>query len=261
MDIQLLASSSKTDIFTYIFQNIRSFTEHISLTFKPTGIYFQTMDSSRISIVELTLPNTWFDKYTFTHNTDIVLGITTNILFKILNAREKQQMIQLVYETDDSLEIHFTSQDKSVFDKHFKCPLVDLEVEIMAIPEIEYAAEFTLSSNIFSTLIHQLKTFGDSLDMDCTEEHILLTAKSPESGTMAVEVPIDDLNSFAINEGEQLEMSFALSALNNICMFSKVSKEIMIRLCRDYPLSIVYPITEEDAHLKIYLAPKIDDND
>jgi proliferating cell nuclear antigen PCNA len=262
MDIQLLPiSQGKTDIFTSIFQHIRAFTEHISLICSPTGIYFQTMDAARVSIVELTLPHTWFDSYTFTYTGDVVIGINTNILFKILNAREKQQKIQLTYKNDDSFEIHFTSEDKSVFDKHFCCPLIDLESEIMKIPDtIEYAAEFTLPSSNFATIIYQLKTFGDTLDIECTEEHIQLVAKSTESGTMSVEVPIDELNSFAINEGEELRMGFSLACLHNICLFNKTAKEMMIRLVADYPLSVIFPITEEDAYLKVYLAPKIVDS-
>lgn len=260
MDLQLFPVNQKPDIFTAIFQHVRNFTEHISLICSPTGIFFQTMDNSRVSIVELTLPNTWFDTYTFTYKGDMVIGLNTNILFKILNAREKQQKIQIISNNDDTLEIHFTSEDKSVFDKHFCCPLVDLESERMTIPNnIEYVAEFTIPSANFSTIINQLKSFGDTLDIECTEEQIQLVAKSTESGTMSVEVPIDDLNSFAINEGEQLKLSFSLVCLHNICLFHKTAKEMTLRLVPDYPLSVVFPITEEDAHLKVYLAPKISD--
>ena len=259
MDIQI--AGSKAEIFTCIFQHIRAFTDNVSLIFRSGGLYFQTMDSARVSIVELTLPSGWFDVYSFSHKGDVVLGLNTAILFKILNVREKQQRIQMVYESEDSFEIHFTSEDKTVFDKHFRCPLVDLDSEIMVIPDTEYTAEFTLPSTTFSTLIQQLKTFGDTLDIECTEEKIQMSAKSSETGAMSVDVPIDDLNSFAINEGEELRMSFSLACLHNICAFSKTAKEISVRMCSDYPLSIIYPITEEDAHLKVYLAPKITDDE
>lgn len=259
MDIQI--AGSKAEIFTCIFQHIRAFTDNVSLIFRSGGLYFQTMDSARVSIVELTLPGGWFDVYSFSHKGDVVLGLNTAILFKILNVREKQQRIQMVYESEDSFEIHFTSEDKTVFDKHFRCPLVDLDSEIMVIPDTEYTAEFTLPSTTFSTLIQQLKTFGDTLDIECTEDKIQMSAKSSETGAMSVDVPIDDLNSFAINEGEELRMSFSLACLHNICAFSKTAKEISVRMCSDYPLSVVYPITEEDAHLKVYLAPKITDDD
>jgi len=256
-----LTTTSKADIFTGIFQNIRPFTEHLSLMFSTTGLYLQAMDSSRVSIVELKLPSGWFDEYKFTSDGDLVIGVHSGILFKILNAREKNQKIEFVYESDDvdTLSIHFTGDDKAVFDKHFQSPLVDIESETMTIPEVEYAAEFTLPSGNFATLINQLKLFGDTLDIDCNEEKIEMTAKSAETGSMSVEVKIDDLNSFAINEGEQLHMGFSLPQLHNISQFKIAAKEMTIKLCDNYPLAIVFPITEEDAYVRLYLAPKITD--
>jgi proliferating cell nuclear antigen len=259
MDIKITAAS-KSELFTSIFQNIRPFTEHLSVSFTQDGLYFQTMDSARVSIIELTLNKSWFDEYTC--NTDVVIGIPVNILFKILNAREKVQTIHIVYENEgnDTLSLHFTSDDKTIFDKHFQCPLLEIETETMQIPQIDYAAEFSLPSAIFGTLINQLKTFGDSLDICCTEEQIELAANSTESGKMSVEVKIDDLSAFCINEGEKLDISFSLIQLHHISMFHKLSKEVSLGLCDQYPMSIQY-ILSENSSLRAFLAPKITDHD
>jgi proliferating cell nuclear antigen PCNA len=258
MEFKLSSVSSKPDIFTCIFQNLRSFTENLSIIFKPEGMYFQTMDSSRISIIELNLPNIWFDSYIFTGKTDIVLGVSSNILSRILSAREKNQQIHFIYDKDDILDIHFSSEDKTIFDKRFQCPLLDYESDVMTIPEVDYSAEFSLQSSIFSTLINQLKTFGDNLEVQCSEEQIQMKANSTETGSMSVDIDINDLISFSIMEGENLQMSFSLKSLHQISLFKQVTNEIVIRLCPEYPLSIIFPINEEDTYLKIYLAPKID---
>jgi proliferating cell nuclear antigen len=250
----------KADIFTSIFQNMKTFTDHIAILCKSTGIYIQTMDTARVSIVELSLPAAWFDKYT--HTVDVSIGISSNILYKILNARTAPQIIQIVYENEsnDRLSLHFTSEDKKTFDKHFEVPLIDLDVEYMAIPEIEYIAEFSVPSGVFSGLINQLKMFGDSMDISCSEEKIILFSNSPDSGKMSVDMNIDDLTSFSINEGEELKLSFSLNFLHNICSFNKLSKEMEIKLANDYPLAIVYDLGNE-GFMKFYLAPKIDDSD
>lgn len=255
-----ITNALKAELFASIFQNVRPFTEHLSITFSPSGIYLQTMDSSRISIIELTINKSWFDEYKC--GADVVLGIPVNILFKIMNAREKVQTIQIIYETagTDTLSIHFTSEDKTIFNKYFQCPLLDIETETMQIPDIEYAAEFSLPSTMFGTLINQLKTFGDSLDISCTEEQIELSANSQESGKMSVEVKIDDLSAFSINENEQLKLSFSLIQLHNISMFHKLSKEVSLGLCDQYPMSVQY-LFGEGCSLRAFLAPKISDND
>jgi proliferating cell nuclear antigen len=253
-------NSTKAELFGSIFQNIRPFTEHLSVTFTPDGLYLQTMDSSRVSIIELNINKAWFDLYKC--EAGVVLGIPVNILFKILNVREKVQSIQLIYESNgrDTLSIHFTSDDKTIFNKYFQCPLLDIETETMQIPDIEYSAEFSLPSTMFSTLINQLKTFGDSLDISCTEEQIEMAANSSENGKMSVQVNIDDLSAFSINEGEKLSLSFSLTQLHNISMFHKVAKEVSLGLCDQYPMAINYLFGEE-CSLRAFLAPKIVDTD
>jgi proliferating cell nuclear antigen len=217
------------------------------------------MDTARVSIVELSLPTEWFDKYI--HTVDVSIGISSSILYKILNARMVSQAIQIVYENEsnDTLSVHFTSEDKKTFDKHFEVPLIDLEVEYMEIPPIDYVAEFTVPSGVFSGLINQLKMFGDSMDITCSEEKIILFSNSPDSGKMSVEMNIDDLTSFSINEGEELNLSFSLNFLHNICSFNKLAKEMEIKLVNNYPLAIVYDLSN-DGFMKFYLAPKVDDS-
>lgn len=257
MDIKI-KSQLKAECFSTLFQNLRIFTDSISIHFKKTGVYVQTMDAARVSIIELNLPKEWFDEYTITHPTDIILGINSSIMYKILNARDKTQRIQILYESSqpDTLSVYFTEEEKSTFNKSFNVPLIDLESDIMTIPNIDYEAEFSIPSNIFTSLIHQLKTFGDSLDINCSEESIVMTSNSIDCGKMNVEIKIDDLSSFSIVEDSALELAFSLIYLNNICSFNKLAKDMEIKLCNQYPMCIIFPLADE-GELKMFLAPKM----
>ena len=84
--------------------------------------------------------------------------------------------------------------------------------------------------------------------------------KSIDTGKMFVNIPIDDLNAFAIEEGEVLDMSFSLTHLKNICLYSKISKEIEVNMKSEYPIKLIYTLDHEDAKAKFYLAPKINDD-
>ena len=117
----------------------------------------------------------------------------------------------------------------------------------------------SFTSVIFSTLVDQMKMFGETFIIGCSEEQIQMSAESQETGKMSVNVPIDDMNSYAIDEGETLNMSFSLNHLKNICLYSKISKEIDIYLKSQYPIKIAYTLDSENAKAIFYLAPKIDD--
>ncbi len=271
----VISDSVKAKIFTNIFQNIKHFCDHINILFRQNGLYAQGMDNSHISIFELSIPVAWFDAYRFPYESDAHIGINVALFFKILNTRDEGQEIFIKYDKEcspDKLLLHFitsaTATTKTLFDKHFELPLMDIDSEIMHIPSVDYQAEFTLASANYFNLINQLKQFGADLTIKCNENEIRLLANSQESGNMSVTVPIDELSLFAINEGEQLNLSFSLSHMSNICSFYKASSEINIAISVDYPLRAIYyleksPEDDEDplskARLFVYLAPRVDD--
>jgi hypothetical protein len=300
----------KAELFTILFQHMKVFAEHINIIFESERMFIQSMDNSRISIFEVSLPKYWFDKYELledfnelenspkcnggelssskkpkktqedcldveTHgmldknppstNRSITIGIHSFILFRVLSARDKTQEIHFNFnsnENQDILNIHFTGNNKAEFDKHFEISLIDVDLDLMAIPDDEPQAEFSISSFNFANIINQLKMFGDNLDVSCSEEKIMLCSNSVEQGKMFVEIKIDDLSSFIIDEGGNIKMSFSLNSLHNICLYNKLSKEVVICFKDSYPMKIIYSLFgHEHAKMTFYLAPKISDGE
>jgi proliferating cell nuclear antigen PCNA len=184
------------------------------------------------------------------------------MLFKILNTRDKSQDIHIIYNADDDkLLVNFSSNNASVFNKRFELPLIDLDCDLMSIPETESEAEFSIDSAVFSNLINQLKIFGDTIEIECTEDKITLHSISIEAGKMVVDINIDDLTEYSITEGEVMKLSFSLSMLHNICMYNKIAKEVEIHLTNNFPMKIKYLLGDDGACFTFYLAPKIGDAD
>jgi proliferating cell nuclear antigen len=257
-----IKNHAKAELFTSLFQHIKLLTEHINIMFEKERLYIQTMDSARVSILEIELPSSWFDEYNHDGN-NLVLGIHSTIFFKILNSRDKLQELEICYDNEDTdkLFIHFTCENTAIFDKHFEIPLIELESELMSIPEITSQADITMASSNFANIISQLQMFGETLDVQCSEDKIVMTSISNETGKMYVDINIDDLNSFAIDDGKQLTLSYSLRYLHIITLYSKIAKEIEIKMTEDYPLKIVYYLGDENSKMTFFLAPKIDDDE
>jgi proliferating cell nuclear antigen len=259
MDV-LISKPAKAELFGSLFQHIKLFSEHVNISFTETGMYMQCMDHSHVSIMELNLPTNWFDRYEC--NVASTIGLSSVILFRILGAREKTQQIHLVYSGDDSdrLMIHLTSDNKNEFDKHFEMPLIDVDQESMEIPEVDYQSEISLSSQQFASIINQLKMFGDNMEFQCSEEKIMLASTSQDQGKMFVEIEIDDISAFAIDEGKELNLSFSLTYLHNMCLYNKLAKEVELKFSENYPMKLVYNLDGEEGTMVFFLAPKINDN-
>jgi hypothetical protein len=180
------------------------------------------------------------------------------------------------------MHFHFTGPDKTIFDKQFEMPLIDLESEVLDIPHVVHQAEFSLSTEKFASLVSQLKEFGDSLEIECSEEKIALCSHSSENGKMGAEISIDDLEEFAIDEGEKIRLEFTLRYLHDICQYQRLTKRVEIKISADFPMMILYRLgdsldsegellderTEEIVssskwnapRMVFYLAPKVSDD-
>jgi proliferating cell nuclear antigen len=255
----VLENTGKCETFVTLFSHMKHFTEHINFIFQEDGLFVQGMDMTHVIIFEVTLPKTWFHVYELAQN--VTIGINTNIMAKVLSVYDKTQQIEMSTETDSDVFCiqYLHSSNKLVFDKTLEIPLLDLEYELMEIPEIDYQAEITLNSNVFATLVSQLKQFGENLTITCSEENILLSAHSLEKGKMMTNIPIDDLHEYSIEEDQTLELSFALKYISEVAMYQKVAKHIGIFISQNYPMKLLYTLDEEHARLVFYMAPKMED--
>ena len=286
---------SKIEIFTTIFQIIKSISEQISIHFTDEKLFIQTMDPSKVSVLEIAIRSSWFDFYSCQED-NLQIGINTGILHRILSSKEKTQTIHFEYNTEnpgneDKLFVNMVevtpakelqinnegnvvsppSTDvssvvsknyKNVYNRYFEVPLINLENELMEIPSIDYEAEISLPSINFAILIHQLKGFGEVLNIKCNENDIQFISKSTENGSMRVEIKIDELTGFSIIEGENINVSFSLQYINTISAYSKISKMVELKIRRDYPIRVDYTFGEaEEGSIKFFLSPKIGEDD
>lgn len=260
----IIDNIEKAEVLTAVFQHIRLFTESLNLYFESERLYIQCMDHSHVSIMELILPASWFSTYEVSKS--MVIGLNAVLLYRVLNARDKTQKIHLICnEIPDCLNVHLTSDSKKEFDKHFELPLIDVDCELMQIPDVDYVAEIDIGSQQFASIINQLKMFGDLLELTCTEEKIQLASSSQEQGKMFVEISIEDVSGYAINEGQELKVGFSLNYLHNMCMYSKIAKEVHLEFSENYPMKFSYFLGEEQegverACLRFYLAPRVDED-
>jgi len=285
----VIRNSERADKFAAIFQHIKLFTDHIAISCDASHMKMQCMDNAHVAILAMSLPAAWFDVYSLTDNETVRIGFNATFLHRILSSRDKEQQIQLVYSAEDSdrLMIHLTKpgDDMSVplgsvplattsskkekkvtsttntFDKHFELPLIDIDEECLQIPDIEYTAELAMQSSQFADIVTQLKMFGDTMEVQCSEERIALASTSQDQGKMFVEIGINDLTEFAIDEGADLALSFSLTYLKYFCAYSRISELVSIKFGESYPMRIGYSLGEtEDANLVFHLAPKINDD-
>lgn len=257
----VISDKKKKDVFISIFQLFKNSSSHINLTIDKTTFHVQGMDKSHVCLFDLKFNYEWFDYYEV--NKKYELCFDTGIFYSIISTKSDDQMLVFYLEDDklDTLSIELKNNlntKKTDYNKFFKLPLLDYEYEEMVIPSTEYDAELSLPSKKVTDMLSQLSNFGDDLNIKCSEECVDFKA-SGDSVEMRVNIPIDDMTSYAVVENEEINLSYSLIYISKMCITNKLTNDIDFCLSNECPMKINYDLGNESS-LMFYIAPKLTDN-
>jgi proliferating cell nuclear antigen PCNA len=255
----LISDKKKKDVFVSLFQVLKNCSTLISIKFETEVVHIQGMDKSHVCLFDVKLNKTWFTEYSVINSTKICFD--SNVFHSIIAIKSDSQdlTITLSDENQDILNINFDSAElkKGDFKKSFKMPLAEYEYEEMNIPNVDYDAEFSLSSKQISDMFSQLSNFGTDIIVKCSESDISLTTNGV-TGEMRVEIPIDDLTSYSVIEGEEVVLTYSLAYINKMCITNKLSTDVEFSLSNECPMKICYNLGD-DSLMVFFIAPKMND--
>ena len=262
----VISNKAKFNAFSNIFRYLPVFMDTVNIFIKETGIYMQGMDTAQVALAELKIENNWFNKYET--DKDYVLGIHCATFYKVIQCIEDtEQKMTLTYDDGDNLKIAIESDEKTLVNKYFELPLIDIDSEVLHIPDTDYDIDMEISSNSITNYTNQLMIFDDEFTITCTQENIYMKSKS-ESGSLKIEMSEDSILLYAIDdELEKLELNFSLTYVKNICAFSKITQSVVINIKENTPMRFHQSLDEDEVeifsdsknYIRFYIAPKIDD--
>jgi proliferating cell nuclear antigen len=272
-----IENKSKMEMFVALFQLLKNWGSYLNLHFEKTRLYIQSMDKSHICLSSITISSQWFSSYQIEDATNISLDSTNFAIMMSYALKHNKMEINFEDESDpDKLFINLSSNPESSlvepttkskgkkvkevqnkFDHFFELGLIDVEQDTLGIPEVEYDVDFTMKSENFVELIGELMVFGSNLNIICSEELLEFNA-SGDTGKLKVNIPIDDLNEYAIAEGEILDISYSLNHIGKMCLSTKLGQNVSLSISSEYPMAIKYDLGD-DSSVAFYIAPKIAD--
>nr|KAF6330676.1 proliferating cell nuclear antigen [Myotis myotis] len=206
-----------------------------------SGVNLQSMDSSHVSLVQLTLRSEGFDTYRCDRN--LAMGVNLTSMSKILKCAGNEDIITLRAEDNaDTLALVFEAPNQEKV-SDYEMKLMDLDVEQLGIPEQEYSCVVKMPSGEFARICRDLSHIGNG--------NIKLSQTSNVD---------KEEEAVAIEMNEPVQLTFALRYLNFFTKATPLSPTVTLSMSADVPLVVEYKIADM-GHLKYYLAPKIEDEE
>ena len=262
-----LESRKKVSQFGNILKHLKHFSQDIEIIINEERLYAQGMDGSQAALFELSLKSDWFTSYEV--DEDVVLGINCELIAKVLHCLNNNQTISLEYDTNkDDLTISLIPREgEKCMLKEFTIPLMDLESELMEIPDADYTADLEIESQEFYQLVDEMSIFGDTLGVNCKYDNVKFTGKG-NLGEMTAVIKEDDILMYAVEEDADMTVNYRMSYLKTITCFSRINSVVKLHMSDDKPMKIQYDMEEideedEDAkvenYLRFFLAPIVED--
>jgi len=258
-----IENKSKQDIFVAIFQLLKNWSTCINICFDKDKLYIQSIDKSHVCLAYINIKSNWFSNYECINAAKVT--VDAQYFAVLMNYALKHDIIEIKFDDEiepDKIYVNFLnnkdiSNKKGSYDHFFELKLIDLDEDGLEIPEVEYNVDFEIDTKKFIEVISELNTFGQDLNIVCNEEKVELNS-SGDAAKLKVNIPINDLKEYAINEGEELNISFSLNHIYKMCCSLKMASTIKISLSSEYPMSLEYNLGE-DSKVMFYIAPKIAD--
>ena len=253
-----LTDKAKVGKLVTIFRYLKNLSEMVNINLTKSLFYIQGLDASHACMSEVAICASWFDSY---ESDNMTLGVSCDILFKVINCWKEGQQIKLHAENGgDKLYIDF--EGEGYLDKYFALPLIDIEADIFEIPKTEYPVDLMISSGIFKELIDEMAVFNDTLKFNCEEDSISFQSDG-DSGKMSTTIKDDDIEILVVEEDYILDIAVGLNYIAQTCNFHKVNEFVFIHCSNEVPINIHYSLDnknsdESESYVRFFVATKID---
>ena len=260
-------SKPKREIFAALFQVLKLWTEHVTLIFEPTRVFIQAMDKSHIALSDISIDKSWFTEYESDKTT---LSVNSGQFSLIISHATKHDVLEISFNNtndddnnknkndEDVLNIvmHSQESDNKKPEVHsFQLALIDVENDLIHVPEKEYDVDFAMDSKKFTEVLAELQLFGQDANIHCDEDHVTFST-SHENTNLKISVPVDDLAEYAIAEDSEVNETFSLAHIYKMCAHMKFGQTVNLSIMKDSPMLVKYDLGS-DSRLAFYIAPKV----
>jgi proliferating cell nuclear antigen PCNA len=245
--------TSQTKIFESMIQNLSVFTPNIRITIYPDMCVMDAVNESQTSLTKINLTKEWFNVYNV--DTEFSVIVNTSILYKIIHVLDTNFPIKVILSTSD-LVVEGKSTQSDVI---YTIPSLTIDIPIIDVPDdIEYAVDISMNSKTLCNILDHLLIIGETCSIHIKEDSMLF-ATNGDYGSTKIDLTIDELNSYVVEENIDLQLTYHLKLLHIVSLYHKSSELVDIHIGEDKPLMIQYNM-DHKSFIRFMIAPKINED-
>ena len=243
------AKTSGSDDLKAIISAISTLVEEATFVANAEGITFRGMDPSHVALIDISWPNSAFEKYEC--DNDIKFGVRVDEFSKLIKRAEKQDSIEIGISEDNLLLVTIGKNKK------YKMRLIESSASDTPLPKIPYDAKIGLTSNAFDKILGDVQVVSDYLTIKATPSKAEFSGKG-DSGEVLIDLEkgMEQLTDISVKQDSI--GTYSLEYLNPVVKaVGTTAGSVTCEYSSAKPLRIEFKVANI-GRIHFYLAPRVE---
>ena len=243
------AKTSGSEEWKAIISAVSSLVEEATFEATVEGISFRGMDPSHVALIDISWPNSAFEKYEC--DSDIKFGVRIDEFSKLIKRADKSSTIEINISEDNMLLVTIGKNKK------YKMRLIESSASDTPLPKISYDCKISLPSSTFDKILGDVQVVSDYLIITSSETMAEFSGKG-DSGEVKInlEKAKDELTELEITQNAHGQ--YSLEYLNPIVKAVGASVEsVTCEFSTEKPLRVEFKVANI-GRIHFYLAPRVE---
>lgn len=242
------AKTSGSDEWKAILSAISTLVEEATFEATAEGITFRGMDPSHVALIDISWPNSAFEKYEC--DGDIKFGVRIDEFSKLIKRAEKSDGIEISL-SENMLLISIGKN------KQYKMRLIESSATDTPLPKIPYDTKITLATMLFDKILGDVQVVSDYLTIKTDVTKSEFSGKG-DSGEVLISLQKQQNELSEISVKEESVGTYSLEYLNPIVKaVGSASESIICEYSSAKPLRIEFKVANM-GRIHFYLAPRVE---
>ena len=243
------AKTSGSDDLKAIISAISTLVEEATFVANAEGITFRGMDPSHVALIDISWPNSAFEKYEC--DSDIKFGVRIDEFSKLIKRAEKKDSIEISISEDNMLLVTIGKNKK------YKMRLIESSATDTPLPKIPYDAKIELSTMAFDKILGDVQVVSDYLTIKAAESSAEFSGKG-DSGEVVINLEKDNEEIQDLTVKEDSDGTYSLEYLNPVVKaVGTTAGTITCEYSSAKPLRIEFKVANI-GRIHFYLAPRVE---
>ena len=222
-------------------------------TFEATNeaLIFRAMDPSHIALVDLTWPNTAFEKYEC--DKQFKFSIRVEDFVKLIGRTDAKDSIEITSTEEDALLLRMMNGYK----REFKVHLIESTASTAPLPKLEFDVKFAMSKNVFEKVLSDISVIADQVTISSMKEGLSFSGKS-DIGAAAIQLDKNGADVLELDVKQEAKASYNIDYLLGISKaIGSASDTVTCEYSAKKPARLEYKLNGQGCVIRYFLAPRI----